>query len=152
MTFLILLLIYTAIVGLLFYVLRRSAGLPILAMVAGSFMANLWSDFLTGVIASFGISIAVPPLSSLVFLAIVFVPVLLVLPQSNRVNTKSDKILATAFFTLLVVTLTYRVFTDIVKIDLASQEIVNKLLPYSSLAITACIIFALVSLATKRSE
>ncbi len=152
MTFLILLVIYATVVGLLFHITRRSAGLPILAMIAGSFMANLWSDLLTRIISGFGVSIVVPPLSSLVFLVVIFLPVLLVLPRTNRVNAKSDRLLSTGFFTLLTVTLTYKVFTSMVNLDLASREVIEKILPYSNLAITACIIFALVGLATKNIE
>ena len=140
MIFLVLYLLSIFILG---FASRRSMGVPALALAAGAVLAKLWTDSLTPLVASTGVIIIRPPLSSLVAIALTLAPALIVMIRANKVRAHHHSVVSSIVFAVLAVMLTYGAFANAVVLDEGSQQYIVQLLTYDKIIITSCILLAL---------
>jgi hypothetical protein len=143
MTFLIVLGFYFAALFLVGFLSRRSLGVPALALTAGAVLAKLWTDSLTPLVASTGVIIVRPPLSSLVAIALTLLPAFIVMMRAAKTNGHHHSIFGGIIFAVLAVMLTYGAFANAVVLDESSKQYVTQLLSYDKIIITSAIILAL---------
>lgn len=143
MTFLIVLALYFAALFVIAFASRRSMGVPALALTAGAVLAKLWTDSLTPLIASTGVIVIRPPLSSLVAIALTVIPALILLVKAKKVAHHRHATFTSLVFAVLAVMLTYGAFANAVILDEASRQYIEQMLAYDKIIITAAIIFAL---------
>lgn len=146
MTFLIVLGIYFAILFAIFFVMKRSFGLPALGLAAGALLAGMWAGDLTPLIAQAGFAITSPPLLSIVEIGLTLLPAFLLMPRSKQVHGLMERVGDSLLFALLATMLTYSAFASAVVLDSQSAAIVQQFLPYSQIIITICLILAIVSI------
>lgn len=146
MTFLIVLGIYFAALFAIFFVMKRSFGLPALGLAAGSLLAGMWAGDLTPVIAQAGVVITSPPLLSIVKIGLTLLPAFLLMARSKQVHGLFERIGNSLLFSLLAVMLTYGAFASAVVLDSQSATIVQQLLPYSQIITTICLVAAIVNI------
>lgn len=144
MTYLIMLAIYLGILFLIAWMSRRSMGVSTIALAAGALMANLWTNSLTPVVANAGVVIVSPPLASIVSIALTLLPALLVIFRSHKVSSHYRSIIGSLVFAVLGVLLTYGAFSNAVVLDGASKQYVLEIVKYQNIAITVCIVLAIV--------
>lgn len=118
-------------------------GVPALALTAGAVLATLWTDSLTPLIASTGVIVIRPPLSSLVAIALTLIPALLVMVRAHKVTHHHHSIFSSLVFAVLAVMLTYGAFANAVIIDESSRVFVEQALAYDKVIITTAIVLAL---------
>ena len=143
MTYLVLLAAYLIAFFVIAWASRRSMAVPALALTAGAVLAKMWTDSLTPLIASTGVIVIRPPLSSLVAVALTLLPALLVMARSHRVAQRHHGIVSSLVFAVLAVMLTYGAFVNAVVLDDGSQVFVTQLLAYDKIIITVAIVMAL---------
>lgn len=143
MTFLIVLALYVGILFIVGYASRRSMGVPSLALAAGAILAKLWTDSLTPLVASTGVIIVRPPLSSLVAVALTLIPALIVMIRAHKVAAHHHSIFGSIIFAVLAAMLTYGAFANAVVLDESSKQYVMQLLAYDKIIITAAITLAI---------
>ncbi len=138
--------LYFAALFVVAFVSRRAMGVPTLALTAGAVLAKLWTDSLTPLVASTGVIIVRPPLSSLVAIALTLIPALLVMIRAGKVSAHHYSIFGSVIFATLAVMLTYGAFANAVVLDEASKTYVAHLLTYDRIIITTAIILALLDI------
>ena len=143
MTYLVLLALYLITFFVIAWTSRRSMGIPALALTAGAVLAKMWTDSLTPLIASTGVIVIRPPLSSLVAIALTLIPALLVMMRAHKVTRQHHGIFSSLVFAVLAVMLTYGAFVNAVVLDDGSQALVTQLLAYDTVIITVAIVLAL---------
>lgn len=152
MTFLVVLGLYFAALFALFFLSKRHFGMPALGLTAGAVLANLWTDGLTPIVAEAGIVIEVPPLHSIVGIALTLLPALIVMTRANKAHSFAHQVYSSIVFAALAVMLTWGAFANAVVLDETSRDIVIQLLPYDSIIITVCIALALVDVVYHRKS
>ncbi len=152
MTFLAVLGFYFAALFLLFFISRRHIGMPALGLTAGAVLAKLWTDGLTPVVANAGFVTTVPPLHSVVSVALTLLPALIVMMRATKAHSMPHQAYSSFVFAALAVMLTYGAFANAVVLDQTSSAIVLKLLPYDSAIITVCIGLALLDVVYHRKN
>ena len=146
MTYLIMLILYFAILFLLAWFSRRHMGVPTIALAAGALMAGLWTNSLTPFVAQAGVEIMRPPLTSLVSITLTLLPALLVMFRSHKVSSHYRSIIGSIVFAALGVMLTYGAFSNAVVLDEASTKYVLEIVKYQNTIITACVVLATVGI------
>ena len=144
MTFLIVLGFYFAALAGVFFLSRRHIGMPALGLTAGAVLARLWTDSLAPLVADAGFVVEVPPLHSIVAVALTLLPALIVMTRATKAHSLGHQIYGSIVFGALAVMLTYSAFANAVVLDAMSEDVVLQLLPYDNAIITVCIVLALV--------
>lgn len=139
MTYLIVLVIYFAILVIVAWLSRRSLGVPTLTLAAGALLASIWTDSLTPIVAQSGLVIVQPPLTSIVSVALTLLPALLVMLRAPKHSKHWHSIVGSIVFALLGVVLTYGAFSNAVVLDEASKNYVLQFVNYQNIIITACV-------------
>ncbi len=150
MTYLIVLVIYLAVLFAVAWLSRRSLGVPTLMLAAGALLADIWTDSLTTVVAQAGLVATKPPLASIVAVALTILPALVVMIRSHRVSSQRRSIIGSVIFAVLAVMLTYDAFVNAVVLDDASRQYAAQIIQYRSSVITVCIVIALLETITHR--
>ena len=136
MTFIIILVAYILILFAIAFASRRSMGMATVALAAGALLASIWTDSLTPIVASTGVVVIRPPLTSIVSVVLTILPALLVLVRSPRVKSHGYSIFSSLVFALLAAMLTYGAFSNAVILDEASKEYVRIIVGYQNILIT----------------
>lgn len=144
MTYLIILALYCAALFVVVWLSRRSLGVPTLALAAGALMADLWTNSLTPIVAQSGLVIIQPPLTSVVAVVLTLLPALLVMVRQHKVSSHYRSIIGSLVFAVLAVLLTYGAFSNAVVLDEASKQYALEIIKYQNIAITVCILLAVV--------
>ena len=100
--------IYGVILLVLFgmaYVTKRRFGVLGLALAAGAMLSELWAEKLTPIVASAGIQVSAPPLSTIVAVLLVLLPAVLLLTSGPVYNKRSERMIGALMFALLAVAL-----------------------------------------------
>lgn len=145
MTYVIVLMIYFAILFAIAWVSRRSLGVPTLTLAAGALIASIWTDSLTPIVAEAGLVVTHPPLTSIVSVGLTLLPALLVMFRSHKMSSKYHSVLGSIMFAALGVVLTYGAFSNAVVLDEQSKEYIVDFVKYQNTIITACVAMALLS-------
>lgn len=140
--------LYLLALCVLGFAARRRVGLLGLALAVGAVLAELWASALVPVAAKAGLVVA----PGLIAIALTLLPALLVLGRGVKVRSHIDALIAGLVFALLAVMLTYESFTSLVVMDAASQGIVAAIVPYKSLTVTICLVYALFDVMAKHSH
>ena len=139
----IVLALYFAALFIVAFISRRSMGVPALGLTAGAVLAKLWTDSLTPLIASTGVVVVRPPLSSLVAVALTLIPALVLLAKSKKAKHRGHGVFSSMVFAVLAVMLTYGAFANAVILDEGSRQYVEQMLAYDKIIITVAIVLAL---------
>lgn len=150
MTYVIVLIIYFAVLWVIGWMSRKSLGVPTLALAAGALLANIWTDSLTPIVAQAGVTLIQPPLASIVSIAVTLLPAFLVMMRAHKVSSKRHSIFGSLVFAALAVVLTYGAFSNAVVLDEQSKQYVMLLLEYQNSIITACVGYALLEVLVYR--
>lgn len=145
MTYVIVLIIYFAVLWVIGWMSRKSLGVPTLALAAGALLANLWTDSLTPIVAQAGVTLIQPPLASIVSIAVTLLPAFLVMMRAHKVSSKHHSIFGSLVFAALAVVLTYGAFSNAVVLDEQSKSYIVDFVKYQNIIITACVALALLS-------
>ena len=152
MTYLIVLVIYLAVLFVVAWMSRSSLGVPTLALAAGALLADIWTDSLTPVVAQAGIVVTKPPLTSIIAIALTILPALVVMIRSHRVSSQRRSIIGSVVFAVLAAMLTYNAFSNAVVLDDTSRQYAAQIAQYRTIIITACIGLALLETITHRKS
>ena len=123
---------------------RRSMGVPTLALAAGALMATLWTDSLTPLVAQAGVEVVRPPLTSIVAISLTLLPALLIMFRAQKVSSHYRSIVGSVVFAVLGALLTYGAFSNAVVLDESSRQYVIEFVKYQNIAITVCVVLAVV--------
>lgn len=143
------LIIFSAIAIILFlaaFVSKRRFGVLGLALLAGVTLSSLWGETVTLIVSSMGLRSHVPPLETLVGVAIILFPALLLLLSGPTYRTPVQRIAGALAFTLLALALLLQPLGDALVITGVGRTVYNTLTQYHTTIITACVIFAILDL------
>lgn len=137
---------FIAMAALLFalsFIVKRRFGVLVLALLAGSLLANLWTETLTPLVASTGIVTIRPPLSSLVALAVTLAPAFVLFLGGPVANRKHERLIGSLIFAVVATMLSFNWLNDALVIDGAGQVLHDFLTQYQALILTAGVIAAI---------
>ena len=139
-------LVFIAMAALLFalsFIVKRRFGVLVLALLAGSLLANLWTETLTPFVASTGIVTIRPPLSSLVALTVTLAPAFVLFLGGPVANRKHERLLGSLVFAIVATMLSFNWLNDALVIDGAGRVLHDFLTQYQALILTAGVIAAI---------
>lgn len=137
--------IFVVVLVLLFamsYIVKRRFGVLVLALLAGSLLASLWTEALTPIVASFGFVTIKPPLSSLVALTVTLAPALILLLSGPAVHGKYERIFGSLIFAVVATVLSFEWLNDALVIDGYGQYLHDFIQLYRAPILTAGVIAA----------
>lgn len=140
-------LVFIAMAGLLFalsFIVKRRFGVLVLALLAGSLLASLWTEALTPLIASTGIVTVRPPLSSIVALTVTLAPAFVLFLGGPAAHGKHERLIGSLIFALVATMLSFQWLNDALVIDGAGQVLHDFLSQYQALILTGGVIAAIV--------
>jgi hypothetical protein len=143
------LVIFLILVGLLFataFFTKRRFGVLGLALAAGAMLSTLWVGNLTPIIASTGIVIVKPPLSSLVSAGLILAPALLLLSSGPTYKTMRQRIIGAAAFAVLATSLLLEPLGSALVIDSVGRPVYDFFVEYHAVIVTAALVLALLDL------
>lgn len=139
-------LVFAAMVALLFalsFVAKRRFGVLVLALLAGSLLANLWTEALTPLVASTGIVTVRPPLSSIVALVVTLAPAFVLFLGGPAAHGKHERLIGSLIFALVATMLSFHWINDALVIDGAGRVLHDFLSQYQAIILTAGVIAAI---------
>lgn len=142
-------LIFVAVIIVLFLVsffTKRRFGVLGLALIAGSYMASIWSEDLTPIVADLGVSFTAPPLGSIVAAVITLIPALFLLLSGPSYKTVLSRCVGAFLFSLLATLLLLEPLGAALVIDEVAKPVYELLLQYNTMIISACIIIAVLDI------
>ena len=152
MNFLIVLGLYAGIVAVMFYLLGRRFGLAGLSLAAGSLLADIWALPIAQYLASEGVMLEAPPISSIAGIIIILLVGFTVAIKSPKVSGMLARLVNSLAFSLLAVAITYEWFRPAVVLDEASRQYLQILEPHLLSIITGLLILALVDVIIKHAK
>jgi len=139
-------LVFIAMASLLFglsFIVKRRFGVLVLALLAGSLLANLWTETLTPLVASTGIVTIRPPLSSLVALTVTLAPAFVLFLGGPVANRKHERLLGSIIFAIVATMLSFNWLNDALVIDGAGKVLHDFIMQYQALILTGGVIAAI---------
>jgi hypothetical protein len=100
--------VYLVALALLFvlsYTTKRRFGVLGLALAAGAMLSDLWAQKLTPLVASTGLQLAAPPLSTVVAVLLVLLPALFLLMSGPTYGNRTERIIGALLFATLATAL-----------------------------------------------
>jgi hypothetical protein len=140
-------LVFVALAALLFalsYIVKRRFGVLVLALLAGSLLANLWTADLTPLVASTGIVTVRPPLSSIVALVVTLAPAFVLFLGGPVAHGKHERLVGSLIFAIVATMLSLNWINDALVIEGAGKVLHDILLEYQALILTVGVIAAIV--------
>lgn len=140
-------LVFVAMAGLLFalsYIVKRRFGVLVLALLAGSLLASLWTETLTPLVASAGIVTVRPPLSSIVALTVTLAPAFVLFLGGPAAHGKHERLVGSLIFALVATMLSFHWLNDALVIDGAGRVLHDFLSQYQALILTGGVVAAIV--------
>lgn len=140
-------LVFIAMAGLLFalsFIVKRRFGVLVLALLAGSLLASLWTETLTPLVASTGIVTVRPPLSSIVALTVTLAPAFVLFLGGPAAHGKHERLVGSLIFALVATMLSFHWLNDALVIDGAGQVLHDFLSQYQALILTGGVVAAIV--------
>lgn len=128
------------------YFTRRRFGVLGLALAAGAMLSDLWAQKLTPIVASTGFNIVMPPLATVVSVALVLLPAVLLLFSGPSYHKKFEQLIGAALFALLAVALLVEPLGSGLVLLGESRDIYTWLLENRVYIVTAGLIAALTDL------
>lgn len=138
---------FIALAALLFalsFVVKRRFGVLVLALLAGSLLADLWTETLTPLVASAGIVTVRPPLSSLVALTVTLAPAFILFLGGPVARGKHERLVGSLVFALVATMLSFHWLNDALVIDGPGLVLHDFLLQYQALILTAGVVAAII--------
>ncbi len=83
------------------FITKRRFGVLGLALAAGAMLSNLWAESLTPVIASAGVQVDIPPLITVVSVALILLPALFLLFNGPSYNKMVSRFIGALLFASL---------------------------------------------------
>ncbi|HMH69953.1 MAG TPA: hypothetical protein VK502_01000 [Candidatus Saccharimonadales bacterium] len=151
MSFLVIFLLF---IGLLFataFFTKRRFGVLGLALAAGAMLSNLWVGDLTPIIASAGIIIVKPPLSSLVSAGLILLPALLLLASGPTYKSMVQRVVGAGAFAVLAIALLLEPLGSALVIDTVGKPVYDFFVEQKVIIITAALILAILDLLVSKS-
>lgn len=140
-------LVFVAIAALLFalsYVVKRRFGVLVLALLAGSLLANLWTETLTPIVASTGIVTVRPPLSSIVALVMTLAPAFILFLGGPAVHSKHERLVGSLIFAIVAAMLSLNWINNALVIDGPGIVLHDALVTYQALILTVGVVAAII--------
>lgn len=140
-------LVFVAIATLLFalsYVVKRRFGVLVLALLAGSLLANLWTETLTPLVASTGIVTVRPPLSSIVALVVTLAPAFVLFLGGPAAHSKHERLVGSIIFAIVATMLSLNWINNALVIDGAGVVLHDALVKYQALILTVGVVAAII--------
>lgn len=144
MTYILIVLLVALLLFGLAYTAKRRFGVLVLALIAGSMLATMWTKDVTPFVATFGFVIVKPPLSSVVAVVMTLLPAVLLLMGGPVVYAKSERIYGSIIFALVGILLVFKWLNDALVIDSTGKILHDSIITYSPLLLTAGIIAAII--------
>jgi hypothetical protein len=119
------------------FLMKRRLGLLGLALGAGSILASFWANDLTPIVASAGIEVVKPPLSSILATVLVLLPPALLFFHGASVKGKLLRLVHSTVFAALGVALLLEPLGRALIIDDTAKPIYDFLVHYNTIFITA---------------
>lgn len=151
MSFLVVMAIVAAALFITVYITKRRLGVLGLALAAGAILSNLWVGDLTPLVAQAGIEIVRPPLSSVVATVVTLLPAVILLFGGPAYKTTWQRILGSALFAMLAITLLLEPLGAALVIDDKAKPVFDFLQRYQNIFITTGLTLAILDLLTTRN-
>lgn len=142
------------IVGLLFataYFTKRRFGVLGLALCAGSLLSVMWTADVTPLVQQAGVKLLSPPLTTVVAVALVLLPAVLLLFSGPTYHRLWQRIIGAAAFALLATSFMLIPLGTGLLLDDTTQEYYDFLVNNRNVIITAAIAYALLDILTLRT-
>lgn len=146
MSFVIVFAIFTALLFALPFLTKRRLGVLGLALAAGAMLSQLWVGDVTPIVASTGVILVKPPLESVVAAAIILLPALLLLFGGPTYSSLTRRVIGSAAFALLAVTLLLQSLGSALVIDGIGRTVYDFIAAQQSVIITICLVLSLADL------
>jgi hypothetical protein len=146
--------VLVVIIVLLFgvaYFTRRRFGVLGLALCAGYLLSTMWTAQVTPFIRDAGFEVVAPPLSSLVAVALVLLPAVILLFSGPTYSRSEGRLIGAGAFALLATAFLLGPLGSSLSLDSNGQTVYHFLIENKSLIITAAIGYALFDILTLRT-
>lgn len=137
------LLVVVAALFLTAYFTKRRYGVLGLALCAGYILSTMWTDDVTPFVREAGINLLAPPLTNVVGVCLVLLPVVLLLFSGPTYAKRLPRIIGAAAFALLATSFMIGVFGTGLNLDASGQQIYRVLVENRNYIITAAIAYAI---------
>jgi len=117
-----------------------------LALAAGAMLSTLWVGDLTPIVASVGIIIVKPPLSSIVSATLILLPAVLLLTSGPAYKSMPQRIIGASAFAALATSLLLEPLGSALVIDSVGKPVYDFFVQNRIVIITICLILAIFDL------
>ncbi len=132
------------------YVTKRRLGLLGLALAAGAMLSQLWVGDVTPIVASAGFILVKPPLESVVATIITLLPALILLPGAPAYSSTIHRIIGSATFALLAVTLLLVPLGSALVIEGTGKVVYDLLTTNQAAIVSICLALSILDLVTTK--
>lgn len=134
------------------YLTRRRFGVLGLALAAGAMLSSLWAESLTPIISRAGISVDHPPLITVVSVALVLLPAIVLLFSGPSYKKPAHRLIAALLFALLALAFLVEPLGSAFVLSGDSKNIYDFFITNRVYIVTAGLIIAIFDLLAARSS
>lgn len=127
---------------LLAFIMKRRFGVLGLALTAGALLSTYWTAAVQAFLEQQGITLAAPPLSGVVALALALFPAVLLLFGGPTYNNKSQRIFGSLLFALMAFLIVLPNLTTIFVVEPNAEPIIANIMQYKSSVLAVLIVYA----------
>lgn len=142
-----------AVLFILAFLTKRRFGVLGLALAAGSMLSNLWASTLTPIVAETGVEVNVPPLITLVSVALVLLPAVVLLFGGPSYKETTQRLIGAGLFAALAFALLIEPLGSALVLQGFGRDLYDFFFEYRVYIVTIGLIIALLDiLATRTSK
>jgi len=142
------------VLGALFalaFLTKRRFGVLGLALAAGAMLSSLWAETLTPVIREAGVMVDAPPLATLVAVALVLLPSVVLLFSGPSYSSILMRVVGAFSYAALALALLIEPMGSALILEGRSVDVYQTLLDYRVYIVTAGLVFALFDILSTRT-
>jgi len=147
-------LVFTVVLGVLFalaFLTKRRFGVLGLALAAGAMLSNLWAETLTPVIEDAGVIVNIPPLATLVAVALVLLPSVILLFSGPSYHSLLMRVVGAFSYAALALALLLEPLGSALVLQGSSATVYQFFVDNRVYILTAGLIFALLDILSTRT-
>lgn len=137
---------------LLAFITKRRFGVLGLALAAGALLSANWASTLTPFVADLGVEITMPPLATLVAMALILLPPLILLFSGPTTDSTVVRVIGSAAFAVLAIAFLINPLGQALRLEGPSLAVYSYVKTYHSMFVVAGLVAAIADLLFVRAH
>jgi len=132
-----------ALLFLLAFATKRRFGVLGLGLTAGALLSEYWTNGASSILHEQGVNLTVPPLESVVAIALTLLPVLILFSNGPSYHQKSQRLIGSLLFAAMAFLILFPVLNSIFIIEPNMEATVSAIATYGTNALALLIVLAI---------